>query len=74
MTAREVLASNIVRLRQARGWSQERLAEECGLHRTYIGDVERGNRNIGVDNVERVADALGVSVADLLTSHRDRRR
>lgn len=52
-------------LREAKGWSQESFAEECGLHRTYIGGIERGERNVGLVNVERIAVALGVEIADL---------
>ncbi len=57
-------------LREAKGWSQESFAEECGLHRTYIGGIERGERNVGLVNVERIAMALGVSIADLFTEKR----
>jgi transcriptional regulator with XRE-family HTH domain len=46
-------------LRQKKGWSQERLAEEADLHRTYIGQVERGEKSIGVENLFRIAQALG---------------
>ncbi len=52
--------------RLANQMSQEDLAELSGLHRTYIGSVERGERNISVDNMERIAVALGVDIADLL--------
>lgn len=48
--------------------SQEQLAEDCGLHRTYVGSVERGERNVSIDNMERIATALQVDVADLLAS------
>lgn len=61
--ARRLLALNLVRLRAQRGWSQEALAHESGLHRTFIAHVERQVRNASIDNVERLADALGVSVA-----------
>jgi transcriptional regulator with XRE-family HTH domain len=58
-----------VRLRFARedmGLSQELLAEKAGLHRTYIGQVERGERNISVDSMERLADAVGLQLWDML--------
>ena len=52
-------------LRQQRGWSQEALAERANLHRTYVSSVELGQRNISLDNIHAVADALGVDVRDL---------
>ena len=54
------------RLRADAGLSQEMLAELSGLHRTYIGSVERCERNVSVDNIERIAMALQVDVAELL--------
>ncbi|MEW6647063.1 MAG: helix-turn-helix transcriptional regulator [Pseudomonadota bacterium] len=66
-SARTILAANIVHLRQGCGWSQEQLAFECGLHRTFIAHVERGARNISLDNIERIARALAVPVHVLLT-------
>ncbi|HTW91483.1 MAG TPA: helix-turn-helix transcriptional regulator [bacterium] len=53
-------------LRQKKGWSQEKLAEEAGLHRTYIGQVERGEKNIGVENLFRIAKAFDVEPAYML--------
>lgn len=49
------------------GISQEELATLCGLHRTYIGSVERGERNVTLSTLEVLASTLGVSVPDLLT-------
>jgi transcriptional regulator with XRE-family HTH domain len=65
-TARGVLAANLIRLRAERGWSQEALAFECGLHRTFVAHVERQARNISLDNLERIATALGVPPYRLL--------
>lgn len=65
LAAREVLARNIRALRAAKGWSQEALALEAGLHRTFVAHVERGARNISVNNIERIALALDVSVSRL---------
>lgn len=64
---RRIFAAQVRRLRTERGLSQERLAELTGLHRTYVGSVERGERNISIDNIERLAHALGVSAAELVT-------
>lgn len=60
------LAENIRRLRNARNLSQEKLADICGLHRTYVGSVERRERNITLSSLEILAKALDVSVIDLL--------
>ena len=65
-TARELLAMNLVRLRREKGWSQEDLALEAGLHRTFVAHVERQVRNISIDNIERLANALQVSIHRLL--------
>lgn len=61
-----VLAANLIRLRAERGWSQEALAFECGLHRTFVAHVERQARNISLDNLERLAVALGVPTYRLI--------
>lgn len=65
-TAREVLAANLIRLRKQRQWSQEALALEVGLHRTFIAHVERQSRNISIDNVERLAEVFGLQAYELL--------
>ncbi len=63
---RAKLGVRIRDLRKRNGHSQERFADICGLHRTYIGSVERGERNISFDNIVRIADSLGVAPSDLL--------
>lgn len=68
VSAREILATNIVKLRGELGYSQEDLALEAGLHRTFVAHVERRARNISLDNVERLAIALQVQVHELLTA------
>lgn len=62
-----ILSSNIRAFRKIRGLSQEALAEMSSLHRTYIGAVERGERNVTLSTLELIAGALEVSVPDLLT-------
>jgi transcriptional regulator with XRE-family HTH domain len=69
-STRLILAENLRALRQQKGLSQEKLAELAGLHRTYIGSVERGERNISIDNVEALARALETNVPDLLSTKR----
>jgi transcriptional regulator with XRE-family HTH domain len=61
-----VIADNVRRLRTARGVSQESLAEECGYHRTYVGGIERSERNITIATLEALAGALGVDPIALL--------
>ena len=53
-------------LRSAKGMTQEKLAELAGLSRQYIGDVERGTRNISLVNIEKIAAALEITLPDLL--------
>ena len=65
-TLRERLARNVRLLRVMRGWSQEVLALEAGLERTYVGAVERAERNLTLASMEKLAGALGVEVRELL--------
>jgi transcriptional regulator with XRE-family HTH domain len=60
------LGRNLRRLREKKGWSQETFAEEAGIHRTYVSDIERGNRNPTILIVEKLAAPLGVSASALL--------
>jgi len=55
--------------RQEIGISQEVLAERAGLHRTYIGDIERGARNLSLENIEKLAKALQISISDLFANY-----
>jgi transcriptional regulator with XRE-family HTH domain len=61
------LARNMRHLRQERGLSQEAAAEKCGLHRTYIGAIERGERNVTLSTLQRVAEAFRVDPLFLLS-------
>jgi transcriptional regulator with XRE-family HTH domain len=60
------LGQRIKELRLKAGYSQEELAAKAGLHRTYMSDIERGERNVSVENIEKIAKALGVKSSDLL--------
>jgi transcriptional regulator with XRE-family HTH domain len=66
ISARERFAANLRKARKDRGLSQEALGGLAGLHPTYVGSVERGERNVSIDNMERLASALGIDVIDLL--------
>lgn len=61
-----VFAGNVRRLRKERGLSQEELAEAAGVHRTYVGMIERGEKNVTIYSIERIALALGVRPGSLL--------
>jgi transcriptional regulator with XRE-family HTH domain len=63
---RLIFADNLRTIRKQKNISQEELADRCGLHRTYVGSVERGERNISIDNIEKISDALKISPIDLL--------
>jgi transcriptional regulator with XRE-family HTH domain len=65
-SARRIFAENLRKARLAKKLSQEDLAELSGLHRTYVGSVERAERNVSIDNMERLSAAVGVSLPDLL--------
>lgn len=66
---RDILAKNMRRLRAVRGFSQEALAHECGINRTYLSAVERTERNVSIDNIERIARGLGVEPWELLSDN-----
>ena len=74
MDIRRQVGVNVSRIRRDRGQSQEELAFDCGLHRTYISGVERGIRNPTVVVLERIAKALAVPTAQLLEPTPTQRR
>lgn len=63
----EKLGKRVHELRAARGWSQEEFAHIAGLHRTYVGQIERGEKNISFGNLVKLADVLGVTLSELLS-------
>ena len=71
-SARSLFAANLRAARLKHGLTQEALAALSGLHRTYVGSVERGERNVSIDNMESLAQALHVEVADLLRGSREK--
>ena len=72
MDIRKQVGLNVQRLRRELGWSQEDLALESGLHRTYISGIERGVRNPTVLVLQKMADTLGVDAAELLVAGKKR--
>lgn len=68
---REILSNNIKEFRKNNNFSQEYFADLCGLHRTYIGSVERCERNVTLNTLEVFASVLNVTVPSILTYTRD---
>lgn len=62
---RILFGQKVREFRLSKGLSQEELAFSCGLHRTYISDIERGTRNVSLDNIKRIAEALNLSPKEL---------
>jgi transcriptional regulator with XRE-family HTH domain len=69
LSAQYVFAANVRRIRLEKQLTQEVLAEGAGLHPNYISSVERGERNISIGNIERIATALEVNITELLTPY-----
>ncbi len=61
------VGAKIRKLRKTKGWSQEKLALEANLHRAYIGQIERGEKNIGLKNLEKIAKTLGIKLKDIMS-------
>lgn len=66
MDYQKILGENVRSLRIEQQITQEKLAEICDLHRTYIGAIERGDRNVSLNNIVKIAHALNVTPSDLL--------
>lgn len=66
MDIRKKFGDRVRELRTAQGLSQEVLAQKAGLHRTYIGGIERGERNISLENILKIASALSVSISSIM--------
>jgi len=64
---RVLVGERIRNLRKERGWSQEELGEKADLHHTYVGAVERGEKNASIDTLDKIADALDIEMVDLFT-------
>jgi len=62
----ERIGERVRDLRKAKGLSQEAFAAECGLDRTYMGGIERGERNVALRNIARIAHTLGISISELM--------
>ena len=69
----ERIGLNITIMRERRGLTQEKLAELAGLHRAYIGQIERGEKNIGLRNLEKIAKALDVNIRVLVDNYHTER-
>lgn len=69
----QLFGKHLIELRKARGWSQEKLALESGLARSYIGGIERGQRNIALMNICVLAETLGVAPSEMLNFFTEKR-
>ena len=63
---KQVFGGRVRALREDRDWSQERMGEACDLHWTYIGQVERGERNLGLQSIEKIARGLKITISELM--------
>lgn len=72
MNILKTFGTNVRTVRESRGLSQEALADKADLHRTYISDIERFQRNISLDNIQKLANALEVKPYELLMTDEDK--
>ncbi len=68
MDIKEKIGKRLRELRHSKGLSQEKFSFECGLDRTYIASIEQGRRNVSVINIEKISNALGLSITDFFNS------
>lgn len=73
MNILKTFGTNVRTVRESRGLSQEALADKADLHRTYISDIERFQRNISLDNIQKLANALEVKPYELLMTDEDKK-
>lgn len=71
MNIRKVLGDNVKKYRLNKNLSQEKFSEMCNLHRTYISDIECYQRNVSIDNIEKIAKALNITVSELLFNDKE---
>ncbi len=69
MNIQLIFGKNVRLVRESKGWSQDKLSEESGLHRTYISGIERGVRNPTIEIAQQIASALNVDISILLTKN-----
>lgn len=69
-----IFGKNVRKYRLELGLSQEKLAEKCGLHRTYIGSIERSQRNVSLGNIQKIASALSKEPYQLLFNSKERKK
>lgn len=62
----ETFGDRVRELRKEAGWSQEEFADEADLDRTYIGGIERGERNLALRNIKKIAETFGMTIAELM--------
>lgn len=71
MTIAEKFGKRIRALRKSKKLSQEELAEKCGLHTTYIGQIERGEKNASLESIQKLSNGLGISIAEIFSTFKN---
>lgn len=67
-TIRSIFGKKLQKVRKEKGFTQETLADTIGMHRTYIGSIERGEQSVSLDNIYRISKALKISLSDLFSN------